>query len=351
MVLDGQGQVTIDGGGKGTVLSVEADGAIIRNLHLTGSGRSHDQVDAAVEISADHVLLSNNVIDEVLFGVHISQGNGNVVRGNRIRSYPGPATLRGDGIRLWYSRENRIECNAITQVRDLVFTNSPDNLLRDNHISDSRMGVELIFSPKIEVVGNRFSRNDHGIVGVYSDELHIHRNRIEHQANLLGSAIAVKGSSQTVIESNEILDCAVGLTANSPTFPENLLFIIDNHFAYNDVALYFYGEKGGHVVHGNIFEGNFQEVAVTSSTSALSNDWLGNSWQNYSGFDRDGDGVGDTPFSVVLYSERIWMERGMARYFRGTPALQLVDFVERLVPFSEPEIILEDPKPMMRVSD
>ena len=348
IVIDGMGEVIIDGGGSGTVLVIEADGVVVRNCHITGSGNSHNQVDAAVLVAADNVLIENNLIDNVLFGVHISQGNGNTVRGNTISSRPGDRTLRGEGVRLWYSTENRIEDNQIHGVRDLVFTNSPNNLVMGNTITDSRMGLELVFSPDNEIARNHFSGNDHGIVGIYSDSLNIHHNRIEHQDNLLGSAIAVKGSSQTRIENNEILDCAIGLTANSPVFPENILYLYDNYFAYNDVAMYFYGDRGGHIIHGNRFAGNFQQVAVTGPTSALENDWLGNYWQDYCGFDQDGDGTGDTPYEVYLFAERIWMDRPMAKLFRGSPVLEMIDLAERLAPFSDPKMILQDPKPRVK---
>ncbi len=349
IILDGQGKVTLNGNGDGCVVTIAADGVVVRNLRITGSGRSHDQVDSGVLIKADNVLVENNVIDNALFGVHISQGNHNIVRRNTISSLIDRApTLRGEGVRLWYSTHNLIEENNIYMVRDMVLTNSPFNRIIGNRITYGRMGLELIFSPATEVAENIIRYNEHGIVGVYSDSLYIHHNRIEHQDKLSGSAIAVKGSSQTRIEYNEILDCAVGLTANSPTFPENILYIRGNKFAYNDVAMFFYGDKGGHIIHDNNFDGNFQQIAVTGHTSALSNDWSGNYWQDYVGFDLDGDGFGDKPYQVFLFSDRIWMDRAMTKFFRGSPALELIDFVERLAPFSEPVMIFEDPLPRIR---
>jgi len=347
ITIDGMNEAIIDGGGKGTILTIKCDGVVVRNCRLVGSGNSHDQVDAAVLINADDVIFEDNQIEDVLFGVHISAGDRNIVRGNSITSRPASLSLRGEGVRLWYSRENLIENNNIFGTRDVVLTNSPNNVISGNRIADGRMGMELIYSPATEIKGNHLVDNEHGIVGVYSDELHIHHNRIEHQGHLLGSAIAVKGSSQIVIEYNGILDCAIGLTANSPTFPENILYVRNNTFAYNDVAMYFYGEKGGHIIHDNIFAGNFQQIAVTGPTSALANDWLGNMWQDYRGFDQDGDGRGDTPYSVYLYSERIWMDRPMAKFFRGSPVIQVIDFAERLAPFSDPWLILQDPSPRM----
>jgi nitrous oxidase accessory protein len=144
-----------------------------------------------------------------------------------------------------------------------------------------------------------------------------------------------------------VLHCSVGLIVNAPVHPENILYLRNNRVAYNDVAMYFYGEKGGHVIHGNRFEGNMTPIAVSAPTSALENDWKGNHWDDYQGFDRDGDGFGDSPFSIYLYSDRIWMDRPMTRFFRSSPTLELIDFMERLAPFSEPFLILRDSRPMM----
>lgn len=350
IIINGNGKAKLHGRGKGTVMTIQCDGVEVRNMHITASGRSHDQVDSGVLIEADNVIFENNTLDNCLFGVHVSQGDNNIIRGNVISSLiDRDIVLRGEGIRLWYSRYNLIENNIIFQVRDMILASSPYNKVFGNKITGGRMGMELVYSQGTEIARNIISGNEHGIVGVYSDSLYIHHNRIEHQDKLSGSAVAVKGSSQTRIEYNEILDCAVGLTANSPIFPEDILYLLGNKFIYNSVAMFFYGDRGGHIIHGNHFQGNFQQVAVTAPSSAIDNDWSGNYWQDYVGFDFDGDGVGDKPYSIYLYSDRIWMDRSMAKFFRGSPNLSVIDFVERLVPFSQPDLILQDPKPMMRL--
>lgn len=348
ITLDGENQVTLDGGGEGTVISIRADGTVVRNLHITGSGGSHDQVDAGVLVKANDTLIENNLIDDVLFGVHLQQADHNRVRGNRISSRGAIPSLRGEGIRLWYSHENAIEDNDIRHVRDLVFTNSAENRIAGNHISDSRMGMELVFAPDNLIENNRVSRNLKGIVAIYSDGLTIRGNRLEHMRDFAGSAFAIKESSQVTIEDNEVLHCAVGMVANAPTHPENVLRIQHNRFAYNDVALYFYGEKGGHVIRDNRFEHNFTPVAVSASSTARANDWRGNFWSDYEGFDEDGDGAGDQPFDLWVYADRIWMDRPFSRFFRGSPVLELIDFMERLAPLAPPELILQDPEPSVQ---
>lgn len=340
--IEGGGRVTVNGGGKGTILRVLADGVTVRGLHLTSSGGSHDQIDSGILIEANNALIEDNLIDEVLFGIHLKKSNHSTIRNNRISSKEAEPSRRGEGLRMWYSSNNRIVDNHFIGVRDLLFSNSRDNLIQGNTISKSRIGMELVFSPDNIISDNLINRNLAGIVGIYSDNLGIRDNTIEHIRSFSGSALAIKGSSGVKINRNKILHCTRGVTANTPTHQENTITLKNNFFAYNDVALYFYGDKGGHIVRGNQFIHNQAQVAVSSPHSARGNDWRGNYWDDYKGFDLDEDGVGDLPHEIYLYADRIWMDRPVTSFFRGTPILQVIDFIERLAPFTEPALVLRD---------
>ncbi|WP_457671448.1 right-handed parallel beta-helix repeat-containing protein, partial [Thiolapillus sp.] len=123
ITLDGEGQVKIDGGGSGSILTIEADGAVVRGLHLHNSGASHDAADAGILVKANDALVENNIIEDSLFGIHLSNAHGNRILGNHISSKKNrDISLRGDGIRLWYSHENLIQDNVIRHSRDMVFS-------------------------------------------------------------------------------------------------------------------------------------------------------------------------------------------------------------------------------------
>lgn len=348
LTLEGEGRITIDGGGRGTVLSIVSDGVTVRGLRLTNSGESHDTVDAGILVEGNNNVIEDNTIDDSLFGIHLRQARDNTLRHNRISSKPFDVNMRGDGIRLWYSSGNLIEGNVLREVRDIFLINSPDNRLIGNDTRHSGVGMQLVYAPGNLLEDNTIEANTTGIVLVYSDDNTIRRNRLHHLRSASGSALAVKESSGILIEDNDILHCGIGILANSPVHPENTLELNNNRFTYNDVAMYFYGEKGGHTIQGNRFEQNLQDIAVTAATSARDNHWGKNYWDKYEGFDRDGDGIGDQPHEIHLYSDRLWMDRPMTRFFRGAPMLELIDFIEQLAPFSEPPLVLRDPTPRVQ---
>lgn len=349
LTLDGAGRVTLDGGGRGTVLSVRAGNVTVRGMRLTHSGATHDGVDAGLLIEeSDGARVEGNVIDDVLFGIHLKQSSHSLVRGNTIRSRAAELNLRGDGIRLWNSHFNQIEGNRLDGIRDLTIANSTDNRFNGNRISNGRYGMQLIFSPRNHIEGNLVSHTTTGIAVLYSDQVTLRGNRIEHVRDVAGAGLAFKGSGTADVIGNTVLHCTVGIQTDSPPYPEAHHRFRNNRIAHNVTGMFFYGDKGGHIVHGNRFEKNLMQIGVSAPSSARSNDWRGNDWDDYEGFDRNNDGVGDTPYALYYYADRIWMETPQARFFRNSPALELLDFLERLAPFSLPEPILSDPQPRWR---
>jgi nitrous oxidase accessory protein len=346
--LDGGGRAMLRGNGQGTVLVLRTNGATIRGLALAGSGTSHDRIDAGLQVEGDDNTIEDNAFEDVLFGIHVRQGNRNHISGNRITGKDLPLGMRGDGLRLWNSRHNLIERNDFRRVRDLTFANSADNQIRDNVLSDGRYGMQFVFSPGTLVEHNDLSHTATGIVALYSPNLTIRGNRIAHAHDGGGAGITFKDSGDALVEDNEVLHCTAGLTANAPPNDIAIITVRNNRFAHNIVGMYFYGEKGGHSITGNRLEHNLTQVSVSATGAASANLWQGNFWSDYEGFDQDGDGRGDTPHEIAAYADRIWMETPMAVFFRNSPAFEFLDFLERLAPFATPAMILRDPQPRMR---
>jgi len=348
ITLEGDGKVIIDAGGKGTVLTVKADRVTLRGLTLRSSGDSHDQLDGGIMAEGSELLIENNVIEDVLFGISLHRTTNSVVRGNRIRSRPVDSADRGDGIRLWYSTRNRIEDNDIAQIRDITVTNATHNRFTGNTIRDSRRAFNFLFAQRSLVDRNHLERNSTGIIALNSDGLIIRNNRILHAMDASGAGVALKETSAALVIGNEIIHCAHGIMADSPMDPLNRIVFINNIVAHNITGVYFYGAKGGHIAIGNTFRSNLWPVVIIGDGDPLDDTWWGNYWDGYEGFDRDGDGTGDRPYDLLAYADRIWMETPMARFFRNSPVLELLDFLERLAPFSAPSLILRDTAPRMQ---
>ncbi len=347
LTIEGGGQVTIDAGDKGTVLVVNADHTTLRGLHLTGSGDSHDTDDSCLDVRGNHNTLENLKIDNCLFGIDLKQTNHSVLRGNSVRSKDRELGVRGDGLRLWYSHDNLIEQNEIIDSRDMVAWYSHRNTFRNNLGKRSRYSIHFMFANENIVEGNRFYDNAVGIYFMYTEGGAARNNVISHATGAAGMGIGFKESSGTIVEGNEIVYCAIGIGSDlSPFQPDSTVEIRHNRFAFNGIGILFNSEVGGNRMVDNIFEGNLTQVAYGGrSGSAAKNFWEGNFWDDYLGFDRNKDGIGDQKHELMAYADQIWMEMPVARFFRSSPVMELLDFLERLAPFSAPDQILVDEKP------
>lgn len=348
LTLEGQGKVVIDGGGRGTVLTIKANKVTVRGLTVRGSGDSHDAIDGGIMAEGNSLLIENNVVEDVLFGISLHKTNDSVVRRNRIRSRPVDSADRGDGLRLWYSTGNRIENNDIAQIRDITVSNSPRNRYTGNTIRDSRRAFNFLFAHRSLIEGNLLEKNSTGIIALNSEGLIIRQNRILHAMDASGAGVALKETSAALVQGNEIVHCAHGIMADSPMNPINRIVFIDNTIAHNITGIYFYGAKGGHIAINNTFKSNLWPVTIIGDGDPMNDTWWGNSWDTYEGFDLDGDGFGDKPHELHAWADRIWMETPSATFFRNSPVLELLDFLERLAPFSSPSLILRDTAPRMR---
>lgn len=351
ITIDGQNQSIIDAGGKGTVVLLDTDGATLRNLHLTNSGESANDLDSGVQVRGNFNVIKDNVMDNVLFGVDLQQSNNNIVKRNHISSKADfPLGQKGDSVRLWYSFGNKILDNVTENVRDMVVWYSANNIISGNRGSNSRYSLHFMYSRYNLVENNHYVNNAVGIFLMYSDGVVVRNNHIAHAAGPTGIGIGFKETSDLIIEGNEILYCASGLYIDvSPFQPDTTNRFTNNLIAYNGIGIRFLNDWHSNIFKNNRFVDNLTQITVSGGGTANRNVWKGNYWSDYAGFDQDGDGIGDSPYELYAYADRLWQDQPYAQFFKGSPLLEVLDFLERLAPFSEPGLLVRDEKPFLNL--
>jgi nitrous oxidase accessory protein len=352
LTIDGQGLVTVDSGGKGTVIYLDTDGASIKGLTLINSGSSHNDIDAGVQVRGDFNVVKDCIIENCLFGIDLQQSEHNIVRRNTISSQDFELGQRGDAVRLWYSFHNRIEDNVCRDVRDMVVWYSAENEIRGNKLTGSRYSLHFMYSRYNLVEDNWYYGNSVGIFLMYSDGVVVRGNHILHASGPTGVGLGFKETSDLLIENNEVMYCASGLYIDvSPFQPDTTNRFLNNTVAYNGIGVRFLNDWQGNTFRDNQFADNLTQVFVGGGNTANRNEWVGNYWSDYQGFDRDRDGIGDTPHEIFAYADRIWRDSPYAQFFKGSPLLETLDFLERLAPFSQPQLLVRDLEPKMKKED
>jgi len=349
ITIDGQSRVTIDNRGKGTIILLDTDGATIKGLKLINSGSSANDLDSGVQVRGNFNVIKDNIMDEVLFGIDLQQSSNNIVKRNTISSIDRlHLGQKGDSVRLWYSFDNKVLDNNIDGVRDMVVWYSANNTISGNTTRNSRYSLHFMYSRYNLVENNDYYNNTVGIFLMYSDSVTIRNNKIRQAAGPTGVGIGFKETSDLTIENNQILYCATGLYIDvSPFQPDTLNRFNNNLIAYNGIGIRFLNPWHGNEFKKNNFAGNLTQIAVGGRGDAMKNLWQDNYWSDYEGFDKNGDKQGDTPYKLTAYADRIWQDVPYAQFFKGSPVLEVLDFLERLAPFSEPKTLVEDATPQL----
>jgi len=344
VTLWGPPDAVVRSDGTGTTIEVKAAGVSLLGFTVEGSGRRFEDTDAAVHLRGDDARVEGLRVTGALFGiaasgVHRARIAGNEVVGSGLPDFG----LRGDAIRLWEVRDSVVAGNHVTDSRDTVVWYSNGNKIINNVGRRCRYSLHFMFSQYNLVENNRYYDNTVGIYVMYTDGVILRNNLVSHATGATGMGIGFKEASSALVEGNDIIYCATGMGSDlSPFQPGTQIWIRNNRIAYNGVGILFNSDRSGNVVTDNAFEGNLTQVAVNGAGTANKNEWRGNYWDDYQGFDRNRDGRGDSPYELYTHADRIWMETPHARFFKNAPLMEALDFLEQLAPFSTPDLMLRD---------
>ncbi len=350
VVIDGQGKATISGMKNESVLIIKADSVTVMNCDIRDSGDSPDRLDAGIKLrDVEYARIINNKFTECLVGIDFYKSNHCLLENNDISSITAkPLALKGDGIRLWYSNNNTLQYNFWHEVRDMVVWYSAGNTFHANKGINSRYGMHFMYSHENRISFSEFSQNSVGIFLMYSEKTLISNNLIQRNNGTSGMCIGMKETSSNQILNNRFLYSAKGIHFDiSPLVPYKVNTIQGNEIAFCNEGMYFHSDIEGNDIVGNFFHDNLTQV-FTNGKTANRNKFRGNYWADYQGFDRDKDNVGDIPYKLYSYNGHLWAFNEDVRFYFGAPILEVLDFLERLAPFSKPRLIVRDPKPIYK---
>jgi nitrous oxidase accessory protein len=343
MRLVGEDHPILDGGGRGTVVQLEAPGILLKGVTIRNSGDLLANEDAGVLVAAPGVHVEENQFQDVLFGVYVRRAPGSVVRANHFQGKALPVPRRGDLIRLWYSDGATIEDNRVHGGRDAVLWYSKHLTIRNNTIEAGRYGLHFMYCHDAQVTGNRLMANSVGAFLMYSRRLRLENNWIADNRGPSGYGIGLKDMDDTVADKNVLAGNRVGLFLEQVRgrFEGNLI-------AGNDRGMVLFPSARGNRFADNSFVENGEQVTIEGGAGLMtSNTWEGNFWSDYRGGDRDGDGFGDLPYRPSRLFEHLADRNSALRWFTGSPSVEAIDFAARLLPIFEPQPKFIDPHPRM----
>ena len=343
LTLIGEQNPVLDGGRRGSVITLQAPRTVLRGFIIRNSGVVLNDQDSAVRVQAPDCVVEHNRIEDALFGVHLDYAHRTIVRHNFIRSHDLPVARRGDQIRIWYSHRARIENNTVVGGRDLVFWYSEGITVRGNQVRHSRYGVHFMYCSDSLVEGNLLQENSVGIYLMYSKRVVVRKNRILNNRGISGMGLGIKDMDGMHIENNLIANNRIGLFVDSGEGEYR-----NNWFVRNDTGANLVLAVKRNRFEANRFIENYEHVRLERPDSVAGVSWRGNYWSDYSGYDADGDGYGDVPYQAVRVFDLLTARNKALQIMHHSLVAQALDFGARLFPLFAPRALVQDTQPLVQ---
>ena len=346
----GPREAVVRSNGVGTTITLQSR---VRLLGFTvdGSGTRFDVLDASLKLDrGEDVHLEGLKVERSTFGILLEQAKRVTLRGNHVVGVGGSALgLRGDGIRLWETYDSLVEDNLVEESRDLVVWYSSRNVLRNNEVRLGRYGTHFMYSHGNLVEGCRYLNNEVGIFIMYSRDITVRDNTMLGASGAAGMGIGLKESGNARIEDNQLIDNTLGIFVdNSPITLGESNHFLRNTIRLGEVGISFLSTTHDNEFRDNVLRDNHHPVRVESGGDAMKLVWDGNLFDDYVGYDLDGDDIGDVPFELSDLGNVLESQNADLAFLRGTPALSLVSLAGHVVPLFAPKPVLKDEHPRLK---
>ncbi len=349
--LWGPRSAVVFSGGEGTTVRVHGKGSRLLGITVSGSGPRFDKLDAGVQVEGEDTVVDDVKVEGATFGVLVDKSKRAIISRCDIRGRTDlPFGLRGDGIRFWEAQDSVLRGNFVRDARDLVTRYSQRITIEDNLITRSRYGMHLMYSRDITMQRNRSLGNVVGTFVMYSHNVKFRENLVAASGGAAGMGLGVKESGDLTVEDNILLRNTLSVYLDtSPIQLHQKNVFTRNIFRLSDAAVVFHSSQRGNRFFANTFHDNQVQVRVEGGGDALGTDWEGNDWDDYVGFDFDGDGIGDVPYELRSLSNDLLERFPDLQVLRGTPALRLTEALSYIVPLLRPQAVLVDRRPLLRI--
>ena len=339
LTIIGENYPVIDGELKGEIITIVSNNVTIDGLFIINVGTSYTEDYAAIRvIKSKNFIIQNVVLEKLFFGIYLEKSSYGKVFHNKIIGEAIEEYNSGNGIQLWYSNHIEIEHNYVEHVRDGIYLEFSDDCLIKNNVSaeNLRYGLHFMFSNDDIYQDNTFENNGAGVAVMFSKKIKMYNNTFKKNWGTASYGMLLKEINDAEIIGNTFEENTIGINIEG----SNRITYKNNNFTNNGWAIKVRGACYSNKFIENNFLYNSFDIAYNSKVN--DNVFDRNFWSNYTGYDLDKNGVGDTPYRPVKLFSYIVNRTPETIILLRSLFIDIIDFSEKVSPVFTPDNLLDN---------
>ncbi len=335
----GEGRPVLDGELKFEILSVKSNNVTIKGLCIRNSGRTALNDPGGIKVyDVDHIVIEDNILLDNYFGIYLQYATHCIIKNNTLKASQDEEYQSGNGIHCWKSDSLQIIGNKIEGHRDGIYFEFVTGSVIWRNIAkyNLRYGLHFMFSHSNAYITNYFKSNGAGVAVMFTKKVVMMNNTFEDNWGDAAYGVLFKELSDCYLSGNHFLGNTTGIFLDG----SNRILAERNVFRSNGWGMRMQANCIDNRVRANNFIGNTFDVATNGSLTL--NEFKGNYWDKYEGYDLDKDKVGDVPYHPLSLFAVIVEKNPPAMLLYRSFMITLLDKSEKIMPGLTPENFVDN---------
>ncbi|WP_157764748.1 nitrous oxide reductase family maturation protein NosD [Solibacillus sp. R5-41] len=308
-------------------LKIESNDVRIEGIHFQGE-------QGILMKNVKNISIFNASFASSEEGVYIVNSQNITLEQIELTGIPSDLAKRKHGITVLRSETILIDDAKLTGTLDSIYVEESKQVrILNSQLRDGRYGVHSMYSEDIIVESSNISEYTTGIMVMMSKNIMLKDNLVAHQQSVHGTALTIYDSKLATIQENELRENKTAIQLQKASDID----MLGNELVMNVIAI------SGMDVWDSVFSNNRLRMNVLTTASSIDGLILSqNAYDDYGGYDLDGDHIGDAPYIATSTFGQWVLKRPNYQYFLGSSSVQLLTTLDALLLLSSQNVLLDE---------